>query len=235
MNLRKRNKRAWLVWRGEVASIRSNHLSARAHCVRLSRRTICCLLTVSLLTGSGCALSRKKLNQNLVFPEQSYQDGIAYSDEILDELGPPLKMTALPHGYAFMYESLDTLELQLGFSLPIPVINWFKFVFAQADYNHQVLVYQFDDKHRLVASGGEDTHFDLGNSTAIQPIITVEAMFDTSNVENDVVHFTEWPAFCLLPLPQTLNRAQSVDTGMAGIEQRGTAPRVGQRSSEMHN
>ena len=194
------------------------------------------LLVSSILIGnSGCALHRKKLNQNLVFPEQSYQDGITHSDEILNELGPPLKMTSLPHGYAFMYESLDTLELQLGFSLPIPVINWFKFVFAQADYDHQVLIYQFNDEHRLVASGGEDTHFDLGNSTAIQPIITVEAMFDTSNVENDVVHFTEWPAFCLLPLPQTLNRAQSVDTGMAGIEQRGTAPAVGQRSMEMHN
>ncbi|MCK5676294.1 MAG: hypothetical protein KAH99_04690, partial [Verrucomicrobia bacterium] len=42
------------------------------------------------------------LNQNLVFPEQPYQDGITHSDEVLDKLGPPLKMTALPHGYAFM-------------------------------------------------------------------------------------------------------------------------------------
>ncbi|RKX37136.1 MAG: hypothetical protein DRP64_17670 [Verrucomicrobia bacterium] len=69
---------------------------------------------------------------------------------------------------------------------------------------------------------------------AIQPILTVESMFDTSNVENEIVSFVEWPAFCLLPLPQTLNRAQSVDTGMAGLEQRGTAPTVGQRSPEMH-
>ena len=177
---------------------------------------------------------RKRLNQNLVLPSQSYQDGSTHSDEVLDELGPPLKMTALPHGYAFMYESLDVLELQLGFSLPIPVINWFKFVFAQADYDHQVLVYQFDDEHRLVAFAGGDAHFDLGNSTAIQPILTVQEMFDTSNVENDIVHFTEWPAFCLRPLPETLNRAQSLDTGMSGLEQRGTAPNAGQRSPELH-
>ena len=192
------------------------------------------LIAVILLGSNGCMLNRKKLNQNLVFPEQPYQDGITHSDEVLDKLGPPLKMTALPHGYAFMYESLDVVELQLGFSLPVPVINWFKFVFAQADYDHQVLIYQFDDEHRLVASGGEDTHFDLGDSTAIQPIITVEAMFDTSSVENEIVSFVEWPAFCLLPLPLTLNRAQSMDTGTAGFEQRGTAPTVGQRSSEMH-
>ena len=227
MSLQKKSKSWWVAWRGGGPS-------ARAHSVRPSKRAVCCLLTALLLTSSGCMLNRKKLNQNLVFPEQSYQDGIASSDEILDELGPPLKITALPHGYAFMYESLDTLELQLGFSLPIPVVNWFKFVFAQADYDHQVLIYQFDDQHRLVASGGEDTHFDLGNSTAIQPIITVEAMFDTSNVENDVVHFTEWPAFCLRPLPETLNRAQSLDTGMSGFEQRGTAPNAGQRSLELH-
>lgn len=234
MSLQKKSKSCWLAWRGEIASIRRNHLSARACGAHSFSRAVGCLLTASLLTGSGCALHRKKLNQNLVFPEQTYQDGITHSDEVLDELGPPLKMTSLPHGYAFMYESLDTLELQLGFSLPIPVINWFKFVFAQADYDHQVLIYQFDDDHRLVASGGEDTHFDLGTSTAIQPIITVEAMFDTSSVENEIVSFVEWSAFCLLPLPQTLNRSQSVDTGMAGLEQRGTSLVVGQRSPEMH-
>lgn len=58
-------------------------------------------------------------------------------------------------------------------------------------------------------------------------------MFDTSNVENDIVHFTEWPEFCLRPLPETLNKAQSLDTGTAGIEQRGTAPTIGQRSLEI--
>jgi hypothetical protein len=193
------------------------------------------LVLAAILFGSnGCALSRKKLNQNLSYPKQDYAPGVTHSDEVLDELGPPLKISALPHGYVFMYESLDTQELQLGFSLPIPVINWFKFVLAQADLDHKVLIYQFNDDHRLVAPGGEDTHFDLGNSMAVQPIITVESMFDTSNVENEIVSFVEWPAFCLLPLPQTLNRAQSVDTGMAGLEQRGTAPVVGQRSSEMH-
>ncbi len=235
MSLPKINKGCGLAGRGEIASIRRNHLSAQAHGVRPSRKAFCSLLVAVGLVGSnGCMLNRKKLNQNLVFPEQTYRNGITHSDEVLDELGPPLKMTALPHGYAFMYESLDTVELQLGFSLPIPVINWFKFVFAQADYDHQVLIYQFDDEHRLVASGGKDTHFDLGNSMAIQPILTVESMFDTSDVENEIVHFTEWPAFCLLPLPQTLNRAQSIDTGTAGLEQRGTAPFVGQRSMEMH-
>lgn len=192
------------------------------------------LIAASLLTGSGCALTRKKLNPNLAFPKQLYQNGITHSDDVLDELGPPLKMTAMPHGYAFMYESLYTKELQLGFGLPIPVIKWFKFVVALADYDHKVLIYQFDDDHRLVCSGGNETSFDLGNSTAIQPIITYQPMFDTSDVENEVVSFVEWPAFCLMPLAQTLNRAQSLDTGTVGLEQRGTAPQAGQRSSEMH-
>ncbi len=201
---------------------------------KINKRAIHLLAAVVLLGSNGCAMNRKKLNQNLVFPKQPYVDGITHSDDVLDELGPPLKISALPHSYAFMYESLDVLEFQLGFSLPIPVINWFKLVVAQADYDHQVLVYQFDNEHRLVASGGEDTHFDLGNSTAIQPVLSLQSMFDTSDVENDIVHFTEWPEFCLLSLPQTLNRAQSIDAGTAGLEQRGTAPTVGQRSSEMH-
>lgn len=218
MSLPKKNKRVWLVWRGEGL---------------FAGLAVGGLLMALLLTF-GCSLSRNKLNQNLAFPKQPYQDGTTHSDDVLDELGPPLKISALPHGYAFMYESLDTQELQIGFSLPIPVISWFKFVVAQADYDHKVMIYQFDDEHRLVASGGNDTHFDLGNTMAVQPVLTVQAMFDTSSVENDVVRFTEWPAFCLLPLPQTLNRAQSMDAGMTGMEQRGTGPAVGQRALELH-
>ena len=149
-------------------------------------------------------------------------------------ISSPLKMTVLPEGYAFMYEGLDTQELQLGFSLPIPVISWFKFVLAQADYDHQVMVYQFNHENLLVASAGDDTHFDLGNSMAVQPIITVQLMFDTTAVENEIVDFVQWPAFCLRPLPETLNRHTSLNGGVAGIEQRGTAPNVGQRTLEMH-
>ncbi len=174
------------------------------------------------------------MNPNIAFPVRPYENGITHRDEVLEELGPPLKMTVLPEGYAFMYEGLDTQELQLGFSLPIPVINWFKFVVAQADYNHHVMVFWFDHEHRLRATAGNDTHFDLGDSFAVQPVITVQALFDTSAVEEEIVDFAEWPAFCLLPLPQTLNRHNSVNGGVAGIEQRGTGPSVGQRTLEMH-
>lgn len=179
-------------------------------------------------------MARKKINPNLAFPAKPYENGLTHRDEVLAELGPPLKMTVLPEGYAFMYEGLDTQELQLGFSLPIPVISWFKFVVAQADYDHHVMVYWFDHENRLMASAGDDTHFDLGNSMAVQPVLAVQMMFDTSAVENEVVHFTEWPAFCLMPLPQTLNRHNSLNGGVAGIEQRGTGPAVGQRTLEMH-
>ena len=201
--------------------------------LKTNRVSYSLLVAIVLVGSNGCMWHRKQLNQNLVVPERGYQSDVTHRDEILDELGPPLKMTALPHGYAFLYESLDVIELQLGFSLPIPVIHWFKFVFAQADYNHQVLIYQFNNEHRLVAFGGGDTHFDLGNSMAVQPILTVESMFDTSNVENEIVSFLEWAEFCLRPLPETLNRAQSLDMGTGGIEQRGTSPLVGQRSLEM--
>ena len=191
------------------------------------------LLVVAVLTG-GCTLNRKKINQNMAFPDHSYETGVTHRNEVLDELGPPLKMTVTPDGYAFMYEGLDTQEFQLGFSLPVPVISWFKFVVAQADYDHLVMIYQFDRNHRLLAAADTDTHFDLGNSMAVQPVFTVKLLFDTASVEEEVVHFTEWPEFCLQPLPQTLNRANTMNIGTAGIEQRGTAPTVGQRSTEMH-
>ena len=69
---------------------------------------------------------------------------------------------------------------------------------------------------------------------AVQPIVTVEVMFDTSFVEQEIVDLTEWPEFCLLPLPLTINRHCSLNGGIVGIEQRGTTPVVGQRTLEMH-
>ena len=196
-------------------------------------RTLLIILAAASMI-SGCALNRKKIGMGMAFPAEPYQKGVTHRDDVLAELGPPLKMTVLPEGYAFMYESLDTQELQLGFSLPIPVISWFKFIIAQADYDHNVMIYQFDRKHRLVAAAEEATHFDLGNTMAVQPVITVDLLFDTSNVENEVIDFAQWPAYCLLSLPQTLNRANSMNVGVAGVEQRGTGPFVGQRTLELH-
>lgn len=200
---------------------------------RLIRAVFLGLLGMMSLTSIGCTLAKTRLNPNIAFPQQPYEQGVTHRDEVLGELGPPLKMTSLPDGYAFMYEGVDTKELQIGFTLPIPIVNWFKFVVARADYNHHVMVYQFDRDHKLLAAAGDDTHFDLGDSMSVQPVLSVQLLFDTSDVEDDIVHFTEWPAFCLWPLPETINRANSMNTGAAGIEQRGTSPSVGQRSPEL--
>ena len=199
----------------------------------LTRAAFCALLGMTLFPSAGCTLAKKRLNPNISFPAASYELGETHRDQVLAELGPPLKMTILPDGYAFMYEGLDTKELQIGFTLPIPVVNWFKFVVARADYNHHVMMYQFDRENILLAAAGDETHFDLGNSTAIQPVLSVQMLFDPSEVEDDIVHFTQWPAFCLWSLPETINRANSMNTGTAGIEQRGTAPSIGQRTLEL--
>lgn len=192
------------------------------------------MLAAALFLCSGCALGRKSVCPGLTAPQTVYREHVTHRDDVLADLGPPLKITRMPEGYAFMYEALDTRELQLGFSIPVPVLNWFKIVTADADYNHHVLVYQFDQQHRLVAWDDESTHFDLGDSLAIQPVVTVEFIFDTSSVENETINAAQWPAYCLLPLPQALNRNRALNTGVAGVEQRGTTTSVGQRSVELH-
>jgi len=196
------------------------------------RRVLSVLVLACLV--SGCTSARKRMSPGLGVPTETYRPGVTHRDEVLADMGPPHKMTVLPEGYAFMYESVDTLELQLGFSIPVPVLRWFKIISANADYSHRVLFYQFDAQDRLVASDDEDTRFDLGDTLAVQPVVSVKLAFDTSSVENEVVDIQQWPAFCLQPLPQTLNRANAVNTGVAGIERRGTAPYAGQRSTEMH-
>lgn len=195
-------------------------------------RNICIALIGCLL--SGCALGRKSVCPEQPEPQELYVKQVTTRDDVLDELGPPLKMTVLAEGYAFMYESLQTQELQLGFSIPVPVLKWFKIVLADADYKHHVQVYQFNKQHKLVAWDSDLTSFDLGDSFAVQPVFSVEMLFDMSGVEAEVIDATAWPAYGLLPLPQALNRGNAINVGIAGIEQRGCATRVGQRSCEHH-
>lgn len=198
-------------------------------------RAVCIIMLLLCCAGiSGCTLYRKHLNPHLTFPERPYTTGVTHRDEVLEEMGPPLKMTCLSGGYAFMYEGLDTQEFQLGVSLPIPVISWFKFVIAEADYEHLVLIYIFDTEHRLVASAGSDSQFDLGSTAAVQPVYAVKMLFDTSAVENEIVDFTQWSTYCLRPLPETLNRKNAVNIGVTGVERRGTSPFCGQRTLEIH-
>ncbi|ADE55645.1 hypothetical protein [Coraliomargarita akajimensis] len=189
---------------------------------------------IALLVGTqtGCTYSKKSFSPTLDRSTSGLAPQETTRTEVLDQLGPPLKISYMPGGYAFLYESLDIEELQFGIQLPL--LRWFKLVLANADYQHHVKVFQFDNEHRLVTVAEDTGSFDLGSSSGIQPIVTVQSLFNTEFIESDVVDLTEWGQYNLQTPAITLNRAQSLDMGTSGFEQRGTAPITGQRANEGH-
>jgi len=153
--------------------------------------------------------------------------------DILDKLGPPTQITALPEGFVFLYESLLIIENQVGFSSTRGVLSWFKFSFSDADVDRIVHIFTFDRRGYLRSHVGKMTRKDIGDGSSLQFLFALEQVVNTGYLERDPVQ-QDWGFMLLNPLPQILNSNQSLDSGTRGLEQTGTPTAVGQRTLEMH-
>ena len=153
---------------------------------------------------------------------------------VLEVLGPPQKLNALPHGYAFLYQFSIVDEQQIGLSSDQPVLRWFKFSLAEADARIKTAVFQFDDQDQLVAATRAIDHRDLGDETSIMFALAMSALFDSDDLGYDRWSPNLWGASLLQPTAKTINAQSDLDSGNIGFEQRGTPTRVGQRTLELH-
>jgi hypothetical protein len=152
--------------------------------------------------------------------------------DVLKNAGVPSRVTATPEGFAFLYEHNSVTENQLGFSLNIAVIRWFKFVYARSTLGHEAWVMTFDTNDVLRAWGKENWKKPLGTGTAAQFLVTVQGLVDSTSIRlPSPQHF--WGAMWLNPLPQVLNAAQSPQDGRFGLEQTLAPKFAGQRTLEM--
>jgi len=193
-------------------------------------------LAVLILSGfllSGCTSINKHVGGELEFESVGFANGETHYHEVLDQLGPPVLMTALPRGFAFLYESLYVRELQLGIAGSDGFLRLFKLSLANTDLHRKSLLLHFGADGVLIAHGKLMTEEDLGSGGSIQPVLSLQQIVDTSDYEDDYIHTADWGASMLRTLPQTLNTKQSLDSGFAGIEQGGTTTKVGQHTLEM--
>ncbi len=74
----------------------------------------------SILLGcfvlTGCSSLHKEVQSGVLLDQGSYETRSVHYHQVLDELGPPSRLTASPGGFAFIYEDLVVNELQLGIS-----------------------------------------------------------------------------------------------------------------------
>ena len=147
------------------------------------------------------------------------QYNTTYAD-VLVALGPPAKVTALPSGFAFLYES--TQVLQRGLALSVYILR------ASVTKGDRVLdsyVVVFDERGLVVG------HEKLTKSVPLS--VTFAVTIPTGGPPRELTASApqhHWGMSLLNPLPQTLNAASDIDVGMHGLEQRGTPMAVGQRT-----
>lgn len=192
------------------------------------------VLMVSLIALSGCASITNRIDRSLNALVAELTKEKTHYYKILDELGPPSQISSLSNGFAFQYEALYIDEQQFGFAVDIKFFRWFKLAYGGAKVNREVNTFVFDENGYLKAYGHADLHEDVGKGVSYQFIVKVAQVVDTTYLEKPPAQH-DWGFALLQPLPVTLNRAQSLDFGEHGMEQRGTPTAVGQRALELQN
>jgi hypothetical protein len=193
------------------------------------------LFFLAMMTNlfAGCTVLRKEIDVPVDHAEINLKEGVTHYRTVLQQLGPPAEMSALPKGLAFLYEHIIANEKQIGISFgSIDILNWFKFSSGKGTADRQALLLIFDEKGILRQQGFQEYHDKMGSGLAVQLFIAIAAMVDSSYLD-DAVGPNEWGMSLLMPLPQALNIRQSLDTGTQGLEQGGTPAAVGQHTLEL--
>lgn len=190
------------------------------------------LLAAVLLLCGGCTMIRTESGQPIevtALPEPG--ESVHYRD-VLARLGPPNRMSASESELLFLYEHISSRERQLGLSLDIEWLNLFKFNYGRGETDREAAVMVFDPDGDLRACHYATWADDLGGGIAVQFIVSILSVVDTSELEADPFQH-HWAARLLEPnLAVGLNDPHSLETGRAGLEQRGTPDHAGQHALE---
>lgn len=193
------------------------------------------IAVVLVLFSAGCSIIKTSVDSPAPVPNVKLQDDRTHFHAVLKELGPPSRITALPGGFAFLYESLAFRELQLGLGGPqqYEMLSLLKLTLADANLHHQAVLFHFRSDGYLLSVAPIDRREDVGIGGSIQLLISVAAIVDTSDYVDDSTHAMRWGMSLLDPLPRTLNSQQSLRTGRSGLELGGTSSKVGQHTLEL--
>jgi hypothetical protein len=192
------------------------------------------LFIVALLSLQGCTQWRYELGEPLT------ERGLANHREgaplaaVLQRLGPPLRMAAIDGGYLLAWEHWRIAEDTLGFSLGALGADFMTVDWGTARASGEFLLLTFDGEHRVSGGGYSGWDSEAGGGRSLQPLLGFVPIVDVDDLLERLPQH-RWGAASLRSLPVTLNADSAVDTGQAGLEQRGTPKAVGQHSLEINN
>ncbi len=181
---------------------------------------------------TGCTVITKEIGDSIPSDHADLIEGHTRIGDVIGRLGPPDNLTGLSGGAAFIYEYVDIKETQVGFNLEGDVCKWFKFSLASSRGKREALVLIFDKGGLLTGRRYYRWEENLGKGAGVSFIVGAKSLVNTSHLEQEPGAFA-WGSSLVKLLPEGLNRGQSLDSGLGGLEQRGTTNKVGQRTLEM--
>lgn len=182
------------------------------------------ILAALAMMLEACTVSTTEVAGPSEFPPDAIERHVSNYKDVLNAFGPPAKLSAIPEGFIFLYEGVRSREKKIAIS-----IKSFSLGFARGDGEFSATVFIFDPKGTLIGAAQDHREQDLGLSFAI-------GVKSASAINQDVylVPATQhrWGMSMLRQLPRTLNAANDLDSGIAGLEQTATPSIVGQRTLE---
>ena len=157
-----------------------------------------------------------------------------YYRAVLERLGPPLRVAAIERGYLLAWEHWHIAEDTLGFSLGALGADFMTVDWGAARASGEFLLLTFDSEHRVTGGGYSGWDSEAGGGRSLQPLLGFVPIVDVDDLLERLPQH-RWGAASLGSLPVTLNANSAVDSGQAGMEQRGTPKAVGQHSLEINN
>ena len=188
----------------------------------------CWVILLSLLLGA-CSQSRYRIGEPV--QDARFEPGTDLA-VLLQELGPPHRMTSAAMGYLLAWESWRIGEDKVGVSLRPLGADLLSIDWGDARASGQFLLVSVDKQHRVIDSEFVSFDMDAGGGQGIQALISAVDVVDVDDLTNPMPQH-HWGRFNLEELSVTLNRQSHIDSGYSGLEQRGTPVSVGQRSSEL--
>jgi hypothetical protein len=156
--------------------------------------------------------------------------------QVLNQMGPPHKISALPAGFVFLYEYFAPSERLVGGKIPIEEFekyNPFKMDVGRGLARRQTLLFFFNQEGRLLQRHQVKEKEALGKGLRLSFLTSYGNLIDTSYIGHGTGP-NQWGVSLLKPLKKALNRQQDLDTGLSGVEQIGTPAKMGQRSLEFN-
>ncbi len=185
-----------------------------------------------LVSLSACSHYSYDLGQPLTKDQYSGITAGAPLAMVLAELGPPLRVSALPNGLVLAWEHWEVRETRVGISLGFAGANAMSLDWGTTATEGEYLLLAFDEKRRVIDGAFTRWKNDAGGGQAIQPFGGFLSVADVDDLLQGMSQH-RWGASSLKRLPAALNGHSDPDVGANGLEQRGTPRGIGQRVLEM--